>query len=134
MYFLILEETCLFFNESFFNSIFKDNDEYIKMKKRSEDILYEIYKRFNSKNWNNITFSNEYSKYKSIKILAEFMDFNAKEKDKDKDINIDNIIEVIFMRLNDISLDNKNEKFYEEILRAILCIGIRLKNYNHTYK
>ena len=133
MYFLILEETCLFFNESFFNSIFKDNDEYIKMKKRSEDILYEIYKRFNSKNWNNITFSNEYSKYKSIKILAEFMDFNAKEKDKDKDINIDNIIEVIFMRLNDISLDNKNEKFYEEILRAILCIGIRLKNYNHTY-
>ena len=122
MYFLILEETCLFFNERFFISIFKDNEEYIKMKRRSEDILYEIYKRFNSKNWNNITFSNEYSKYKSIKILAEFMEINVKNN------YIDNIIEVISMRLNDISLDNKNEKFYEEILRAILCIGIRLKN------
>ena len=57
MYFLLLEEICIFFNDHFFTYLYKDNPKYLDMKKRSEIILDEVCKRFkgNTK-WDELLF------------------------------------------------------------------------------
>ena len=57
MYFLLLEEKCIFFNDHFFTYLYKENPKYLYMKKRSEIILDEVCKRFkgNTK-WDELLF------------------------------------------------------------------------------
>lgn len=119
MYFLVLEETCLFFDDPFFFFVFGQMPEFMKMKGRLEDILVEIAKRFLSKNWFTLSFANENSKYRSLLLLSQFLNI-------DKTQYIDNLIEIINLRLKEIPFDSKNEKFIEEILRSCLFLGIRV--------
>jgi len=118
MYFLILEETCLFFEDKFFNYIFKGNDDFEKMKGILDGTLMEISKRFLNVNWDALSFANENSKYRSLLLLSKFLNINESSA-------INNLLEVIFLRLNDIPFDNKNEKFIEEIIQSCLFLGIR---------
>jgi hypothetical protein len=118
MYFLALEETCLFFDDPFYCVAFCQDEEFMNMKKRLEDILIELSKRFLTKDWNHLVFANENSKYKSLLLLSQFL-----SNERNDDIN--NLVEVIRLRLVDIPLDSKNERFIEEILRSCLFLGVR---------
>ena len=119
MYFLILEETCLFFEDKFFNYIFKNHVDFNKMKGILEGTLMEISKRFLNEKWEASSFANENSKYRSLLLLSKFLNIN-------ESVAINNLLEVIFLRLNDIPFDNKNEKFIEEIIQSCLFLGIRV--------
>ena len=119
MYFLILEETCLFFEDKFFNYIFKNHVDFNKMKGILEGTLMEISKRFLNEKWEALSFANENSKYRSLLLLSKFLNIN-------ESVAINNLLEVIFLRLNDIPFDNKNEKFIEEIIQSCLFLGIRV--------
>ena len=46
LFFILLEEICIFFNDNFFNYLYKENQKYIEIKERNEKILEEICKRF----------------------------------------------------------------------------------------
>ncbi len=119
MYFLVLEETCLFFDDPFFFFVFGQDPEFMKMKGRLEDILIEISKRFLSKNWATLNFANENSKYRSLLLLSQFLNI-------DKIDYINNLVDMINIRLKEIPFDSKNERYIEDILRACLFLGIRV--------
>lgn len=119
MYFLVLEETCLFFDDPFFCFAFSQEPEFTKMKGRLEQVLVEIAKRFLNKTWQNLAFANENSKYRSLLLLSQFLNIDNNEL-------IHTLLEVISLRLNNIPFDQKNEKFIEEIIRSCLFLGIRV--------
>jgi hypothetical protein len=119
MYFLVLEETCLFFDDSFYGFLFGQENEFISMKTRLDQVLLEISKRFTNKVWSLLSFANENSKYRSLLLLSQFLTI-----DNVNAINI--VLEVIFLRMNEIPTDKKNEKFVEQILRSCLFLGIRV--------
>ena len=120
MYFLLLEEICIFFNDTFFTYLYKDNLKYTEMKKRSEIILDEICKRFrgNTK-WEDLLFSNEESKYSSLLIISKYLG-----QEKINDYN--NILNSIFRHLKEMNFDSKTGYDVEKLLKCILILGIRL--------
>jgi len=119
MYFLVLEESCLFFDDPFFCFLFGQEAEFINMKLRLEQVLQEISKRFSNRNWMHLAFANENSKYRSLLLLSQFLLTDNKE-------SVSLLLDVIFLRINEISFDKKNEKFVEQILKASLFLGIRV--------
>ena len=120
MYFLLLEEICIFFNDHFFTYLYKDNPKYLDMKKRSEIILDEVCKRFrgNTK-WDELLFSNEDSKYYSLLIISKYLG-----QEKINDYN--NILSSIFRHLKEMNFDSKAGYNVEILLKCILILGIRL--------
>ena len=120
MYFLLLEEICILFNDNFYAYLYKDNKKYAEMKKRYELILDEICKRFrgNTK-WDEISFSNEDSKYNSILIISKYLG-------QDKITDYNNILNSIFSHLKEMNFDSKTGYDVEKLLRCILILGIRL--------
>ena len=120
MYFLLLEEICIFFNDNFFTYLYKDNPKYLDMKKKSELILDEICKRFrgNTK-WDELLFSNEDSKYYSLLIISKYLG-----QEKINDYN--NILSSIFRHLKEMNFDSKSGYNVEILLKCILILGIRL--------
>ena len=120
MYFLLLEEICIFFNDNFFNYLYKDNQKFLEMKKRSEKILDEICKRFrgNTK-WDELIFSNEDSKYYSLLIISKYLG-----QEKINDFN--NILNSIFRHLKEMNFDSKTGYDVEKLLKCILILGMRL--------
>ena len=120
MYFLILEQTCLFFNDSFYNYLYKDLPDYQSMKLRLDDVLNEISKRFYIKKWENLIFANENSKYNSLLILCKYLN-----PDQINDINT--LLEIIKAHLKEINYDILNQNQIEKLLLCLLFIGIRVK-------
>ena len=121
MYFLILEQTCLFFNDSFYNYLYKKLPDYQSMKIRLDDVLNEIVKRFYIKKWENLIFANENSKYNSLLILSKYLN-----QEQIKDIN--NLLEIIITHLKEIKYDIQNQNYIEKLLLCLLFIGIREQN------
>ena len=121
MYFLILEQTCLFFNDSFYNYLYKKLPDYQSMKIRLDDVLNEIVKRFYIKKWENLIFANENSKYNSLLILSKYLN-----PEQIKDIN--NLLEIIITHLKEIKYDIQNQNYIEKLLLCLLFIGIREQN------
>lgn len=119
MYFLVLEETCLFFDDAFFCFLYGQEKEFIQMKLRLEQVLIELSKRFNNKVWQHLSFSNENSKYRSLVLLSQFLNIENLEA-------IKIILEVIFSRMYDIPYDKKNEKNIENILKCCIFLGVRV--------
>jgi len=119
MYFLVLEETCLFFDDAFFCFLYGQEKEFIQMKLRLEQVLIELSKRFNNKIWQHLSFSNENSKYRSLVLLSQFLNIENLEA-------IKIMLEVIFSRMYDIPYDKKNEKNIENILKCCIFLGIRV--------
>ena len=119
MYFLVLEETCLFFDDAFFCFLYGQETEFVTMKTRLEQVLVEIAKRFTNKIWQHLSFANENSKYRSLLLLSQFLNI-------DNTNSINTILEVILLRMNEIPFDKKNEKFVEQILRSCLFLGVRV--------
>jgi hypothetical protein len=119
MYFLVLEETCLFFDDAFFGFIYGQESDFVNMKIRLEQVLVEIGKRFSNKVWGHLSFANENSKYRSLLLLSQFLTI-------DNVSAINTILEVIFLRMNEIQFDKKNEKFLEQILKSCLFLAIRV--------
>ncbi len=119
MYFLVLEETCLFFDDAFFCFLYGQEKEFIQMKLRLEQVLIELSKRFNNKVWQHLSFSNENSKYRSLVLLSQFLNIENLEA-------IKIILEVIFSRMYDIPYDKKNEKNIENILKCFIFLGVRV--------
>lgn len=119
MYFLVLEETCLFFDDVFFCFLYGQEKEFIQMKLRLEQVLIELSKRFNNKVWQHLSFSNENSKYRSLVLLSQFLNIENLEA-------IKIILEVIFSRMYDIPYDKKNEKNIEQILKCCIFLGVRV--------
>ena len=100
MYFLVLEESCLFFEDPFFCFLFGQDIEFISMKLRLEQVLQEIAKRFSNRNWMHLAFANENSKSRSLLLLSQFLLTE----------NVDSInllLDVIFLRINEISFEKK---------------------------
>ena len=120
MYFLLLEEIAIFFNDDFFIYLYKDHPKYMEMKKRSEIILDEICKRFrgNTK-WDELVFSNEDSKYYSLLIISKYLG-----QEKINDYN--NILNSIFRHLKEMNFDSKTGYNVEKLLKCILILGMRL--------
>ena len=119
MYFLVLEESCLFFEDPLFCFLFGQDIEFISMKLRLEQVLQEIAKRFSNRNWMHLAFANENSKSRSLLLLSQFLLTE----------NVDSInllLDVIFLRINEISFEKKHEKFVEQILKSCLFLGIRV--------
>lgn len=121
MYFLILEQTCLFFNDSFYNYLYKKLPDYQSMKIRLDDVLNEIAKRFYIIKWENLIFANENNKYNSLLILCKYL--NPKQI---KDIN--NLLEVIITHLKEINYDIHNQSQIEKLLLCLLFLGVRVQN------
>jgi len=121
MYFLILEQTCLFFNDSFYNYLYKKLPDYKSMKIRLDDVLNEIVKRFYIKKWENLIFANENSKYNSLLICSKYLN-----PEQIKDIN--NLLEIIITHLKEIKYDIQNQNYIEKLLLCLLFIGIRVQN------
>jgi len=119
MYFLVLEETCLFFDDAFFCFLYGQEKEFIQMKLRLEQVLIELSKRFTNKVWQHLSFSNENSKYRSLVLLSQFLNIENLEA-------IKIILEVIFSRMYDIPYDKKNEKNIENILKCCIFLGVRV--------
>ena len=120
MYFILLEEICIFFNDNFFNYLYKINPKYIEMKSRIEKILDEISKRFRGNiKWEELIFSNEESKYYSLLILSKYLG-------QDKINEYNNVLSTIFRHLKEINIDSKTAYYIEKLLKCILILGMRL--------
>ena len=120
MYFLILEKTCLFFGDAFYNYLYGKMPNYINMKNRLDDMLNEICKRFYSKKWDLIVFANEYSKYHSLLILCKYL-----KPDQTKDIN--DLLELIKIHLKEMNFEIQNQSQIEKLLLCLLFLGIRVE-------
>ena len=120
LFFILLEEICIFFNDNFFNYLYKENQKYIEIKERSEKILEEICKRFKgNKKWDEISFSKEESKYYSLLIVSKYLN-------KDKITEVKSVLSIIFRRLKEINIDLKTGNYIEKLLKCILFLGMRL--------
>ena len=120
MYFLILEKTCLFFGDPFYNYLYGKLPNYINMKNRLDDVLNEICKRFYSKKWDSIVFANEYSKYHSLLILCKYL-----KPDQTKDIN--DLLEIITIHLKEMNFEIQKQSHIEKLLLCLLFLGIRVE-------
>ena len=120
MYFLLLEDILIFFNDNFFNYLYKDNPKFSEMRNKTDKIIEEVCKRFrgNSK-WDELMFSNEDCKYFSLIILTKYLG-----TEKTGDFN--NILNSIFRRLKEMTFDSKTAYDVEKLLKCILIIGKRL--------
>ena len=119
MYFLVLEETCLFFDDAFFCFLYSQEKDFMQMKIRLEQVLIELSRRFNNKVWQHLSFSNENSKYRSLVLLSQFLNIENLE-------SIKIILEVIFNRMYEIPYDKKNEKNIEQIIKCCIFLGVRV--------
>ena len=120
MYFLILEQTCLFFNDNFYKYLYQKLPEYQNMKLRLNDVLSEISKRFYIKKWESLIFANENCKYNSLLILSKYLN-----PEHIKDINI--LLEIIITHLKEINYDILNQTQIEKLLLCLLFIAIRVQ-------
>jgi hypothetical protein len=120
MYFLILEKTCLFFGEPFYNYLYGKLPDYSNMKNRLDDVLNEIAKRFYSKKWESLLFANENSKYYSLLILCKYL-----KPDQTKDIN--NLLEIITIHLKEMNFEIQKQNQIEKLLLCLLFLGIRVE-------
>ena len=119
MYFLILEKTCLFFGDPFYNYLYRELPNYLNMKNRLDDVLNEISKRFYSKKWDSLLFANENSKYHSLLILCKYL-----KPDQSKDIN--NLLEIITIHLKEVNFEIQKQSQIEKLLLCLLFLGIRV--------
>ena len=120
MYFLILEKTCQFFGDKFYNYLYSKLPNYQNMKNRSDDVLNEISKRFYSKKWESLLFANENSKYYSLLLLCKYL-----KPDQTKDIN--NLLEIITIHLKEMNFEIQNQSQIEKLLLCLLFLGIRVE-------
>ena len=120
MYFLILEKTCLFFGDPFYNYLYNKLPNYLSMKNRLDDVLNEISKRFYSKKWDSLLFANENSKYHSLLILCKYL-----KPDQTKDIN--NLLEIITLHLREMNFEIQKQNQIEKLLLCLLFMGIRVE-------
>ena len=120
MYLVLLEELCIFYNDNFFEFIYKSNPKYIEMKAKITNILEELCKRFKGNiKWEELLFPKEEGKYSSLFILCKYFDQN-----KVNQYNI--LLSIIFKHLKEICLDIKSGYEIEKLLKCILIIGMRL--------
>ena len=120
IYFILLEEICIFLNDKFFEYLYKINPNYIEIKNRIEKILDEICKRFRGNiKWNELEFFNEESKYHSLLIISKYLG-------QDKINEFNNVLSTIFRHLKDIYIDKKAGHTIEKLLKCILILGMRL--------
>ena len=118
IYFLLLEDICIFYNDNFFNYIFKQNPKYIDMKEKYENILEEIFKKFKDKiTWEEILLSREDSKYSLLLILSKYFPL-----DKINDLNC--ILNNIFGHLKENRFNSKKIFSYAKLLKCLLLFGI----------
>ena len=120
MYFLILEKTCLFFGDPFYNYLYSKLPIYLNMKNRLDDVLSEISKRFYVKKWDSLLFANEKSKYHSLLILCKYL-----KPDQIKDIN--NLLETITIHLKEMNFEIQKQNKIEILLLCLLFLGIRVE-------
>ena len=120
MYFLILEKTCQFFGDKFYNYLYSKLPNYLNMKNRSDDVLNEISKRFYSKKWESLLFANENSKYYSLLLLCKYL-----KPDQTKDIN--NLLEIITIHLKEMNFEIQKQSQIEKLLLCLLFLGIRVE-------
>jgi len=120
MYFLILEQTCLFFNDNFYKYLYQKLPDYQNMKLRLNDVLSEISKRFYIKKWESLIFANENCKYNSLLILCKYLN-----PEQIKDINI--LLEIIMTHIKEINYDISNQTQIEKLLLCLLFIAIRVQ-------
>ena len=120
MYFLILEKTCLFFGDPFYNYLYSKLPNYLNMKNRLDDVLNEISKRFYLKKWDSLMFANENSKYHSLLILCKYL-----KPDQIKNINI--LLEVITAHLKEMNFELQKQNKIEKLLLCLLFLGIRVE-------
>ena len=119
-YFILLEEICIFLNDNFFNYLYKSNPNYIEIKTRIEKILDEICKKFKGNiKWEEITFSNEESKYHSLLIISKYLTQHKLNE-------FSNILSTIFKHLKEININKKSGYAIEKLLKCILILGMRL--------
>lgn len=119
VYFLILEESCLFFDDAFFCFLYQNSKSFFSLKKQLDSTLDLIAQRFLNKVWKHLAFANEKSKYLSLILLSQFLSV-------DKNNLINSVLEVIFLRLNELTLEKKNEKYFEQLLKSCLYLCLRL--------
>ena len=119
MYFLILEKTCLFFNEKFYNYLYGKLDIFQKMKIRLDDVLNELSKRFYNQKWDNLMYANENSKYNSLLILCKYLN---PEKNKD----LKNLLDTIISHIRQINFEIQEQNKIEKLLLCLLFLGLRI--------
>ena len=120
MYFLILEKTCQFFGDKFYNYLYSKLPNYQNMKNRLDDVLNEISKRFYSKKWESLLFANENSKYYSLLLLCKYL-----KPDQTKDIS--NLLEIITIHLKEMNFEIQKQSQIEKLLLCLLFLGIRVE-------
>lgn len=121
-YFLILEETCLFFDDAFFCFLYSTSKSFYTLKKQLDFTLETIGQRFLNKIWDSLAFSNENSKYLSLILLSQFLNVD--------NTLISSLLEVLFLRLNELPPKRSNEKYFELLLRSCLYLYLRLHKSN----
>ena len=120
MYFILLEEICIFSNDNFFDYLYKMNSKFMEMKVRIGNILEELCKRFRGNiKWEELIFSNEESKYFSLLILCKYLG-------QDKINEYNNLLSTIFRHLKEINFSSKSGYDIEKLLKCILILGMRL--------
>ena len=125
MYFLLIEEICIFFNDNFYNYLFSKNPLFIQMKQRQDEILDQISKRFSKgTQWDQLNFANEDSKYFSLLLLAKYL---ASERTND----FNNLLDSIFRHLKEMTFDSKNGYQVEKLFKCVIILAKRL---NTAYK
>ena len=125
MYFLLIEETCIFFNDNFYNYVFNKNPLFVQMKKRQDEILDQISKRFSKgTQWDQLNFANEDSKYYSLLLLSKYL-----TSERTNDFN--NLLDSIFRHLKEMTFDSKNGYQVEKLLKCVIILAKRL---NTAYK
>ena len=125
MYFLILSETCFFFDDPYFMLIYNDIEDFVNLKNRLEHVLIDIATRITAKPWNELPFPNESSKYNCLIVLSQFLSIESKALGK--------VLAVVFERLSSIGVEEKFELFIEQLVKSCLFFFIRV-SYDYKQK
>lgn len=118
LYYLILEDTCLFFEDPFFCFLYHKTHKFTDLRQQLDSTIDLIAQRFMNKNWNLIDFSNENTKYSSILLLSQFLPLGKTSYNE-------SIKDILYIRLNELVVEKSNIRFYEYLLKSMLFIYIR---------